>query len=72
MNNLKSIEKKISQLTPGLVVKLDDYLDFLLSQKKEKRKGRILKQNWAGGLEEYNKQYSSLELQKLALEWRTK
>ncbi len=72
MNSLKTIEKKISQLPPSLVVKLDDYLDFLLSQRKVSVNSNILKQTWAGGLKEYKKKYSSLELQKLALEWRTK
>jgi len=32
----------------------------------------MLKQTWAGGIKEYKKKYTSLELQKLALEWRTK
>ncbi|HEY6231115.1 MAG TPA: hypothetical protein VIW64_07620 [Pyrinomonadaceae bacterium] len=31
---------------------------------------RKLKQNWAGGLSDYRGQYTSLELQKKALEWR--
>lgn len=36
----------------------------------EKRKGKKLSQNWAGALKEYRSQYTSLELQKKALEWR--
>jgi len=72
MSNLKTIEKKISQLPPNLVIKLDDYLDYLLSQTKIKKESLFLKQTWAYGLKEYSKKYSSIELQKLALEWRTK
>jgi hypothetical protein len=72
MYNLKTIEKKINQLPPSLVVKLDDYLDYLLSQKKVKKDTKVLTQTWAGGLKEYKKKYTSIELQKLALEWRTK
>ncbi|HSS21745.1 MAG TPA: hypothetical protein VLL54_16855 [Pyrinomonadaceae bacterium] len=34
------------------------------------RTGRKLTQNWAGGLGEYSNKYTSLELQKKALEWR--
>ena len=64
MNNIKTIEKKINQLPPSLVVKLDDYLDFLLSQKKANSTSKMLKQNWAGGLKDYKNKYSSLELQK--------
>lgn len=72
MNSLKLIEKKISKLPPNLVIKLDDYLDYLLSQVKIKKDRDFLRQTWAGGLKEYKKKYSSIELQKLALEWRTK
>lgn len=72
MNSLKTIERKISQLPPNLVVKLDNYLDFLLSQKTVKKDTKVLTQTWAGGLKEYKKKYTSIELQKLALEWRIK
>lgn len=34
------------------------------------KSARKLKQNWAGGLSKYREQYTSLELQKKALEWR--
>ena len=37
-------------------------------RKKSKRK---LRQNWAGALREYREQYTSLELQEKALEWRS-
>ncbi len=72
MNNLKTIEKKISQLPPSLVGKLGDYLDYLLSQKVVKKESKVLSQGWAGGLKEFKKKYSSIELQKLSMEWRTK
>ena len=72
MNSLKTIEKKINQLSPSLVIKLDDYLDYLLSHINIKKTSRILKQDWAGGLKDYRKKYSSIELQKLSMEWRTK
>lgn len=72
MDSLKTIEKKISQLPPSLIGKLDDYLDYLLSQKIVKTDSKVLSQNWAGGLKEFKKKYSSIELQKLSLEWRTK
>ncbi len=70
MNSLKTLEKKISQLPPGLIIKLDDYLDYLLSQNQLNIHANKLKQTWAGGLKEFNNKYSSLELQKLALKWR--
>jgi hypothetical protein len=71
MNSLKTIEKKIYQLTPDLVTKLDDYIDYLLSRKKVNKSSKLLKQDWAGGLKDYKNNYTSIELQKLALEWRT-
>ncbi len=72
MSNYESLEQKINQLSPNLVVKLDDYLNFLLSKKQDAIESVFLKQTWAGGLEDYKKDYTSLELQKLALEWRSK
>lgn len=72
MNNIRTIERKINQLPPSLVIKLEDYLDYLLSQRKVKQDYSVLNQTWAGGIKEYKKKYTSLELQKLALEWRTK
>jgi len=44
MNSLKTLEKKISQLPPGLVIKLDDYLDYLLSQNRLNIHANKLKQ----------------------------
>lgn len=38
---------------------------------KEDKARRKLQQSWAGALAEYCDQYTSTELQKLALEWRT-
>ena len=72
MNNFKIIEKKINQLSPNLVNKLDDYLNYLLEQNKTKNDSKILNQSWAGGLKDFKKKYTSIELQKLSLEWRTK
>ena len=46
-----------------------DFVDFLL-EKRSRKSGRKLRQDWAGALEDYRGQYTSLELQKKALEWR--
>jgi len=37
---------------------------------RKKKKGKLL-QNWAGAIRDYKEQYTSLELQKKALEWRS-
>jgi hypothetical protein len=42
---------------------------ILPAEKREKKKKR-LSQNWANSLSDYRSQYTSLELQKKALEWR--
>jgi hypothetical protein len=41
-----------------------------LLEKRERKTGRPLRQDWAGALRKYRNQYSSLELEKKALEWR--
>lgn len=69
MNARKNIESKIIQLSPGLIGELDHYLDYLVD-KKVLRKSNKLRQDWAGGLSEIN--YSAVELQKKALDWRQK
>lgn len=69
MGNLKTIENKIQNLPPDLIDDLNDYINFLLSKSKHKKK-RKLKQDWAGSLGDISNNYSSIELQKKALEWR--
>ena len=63
------IEEKIKKLSPGLINELDHYLDYLINKGNSRRTGK-LKQNWAGDLNDIK--ISSLELQKLALDWRKK
>jgi hypothetical protein len=53
------------------MAELDSFLDKLL--KKEERRGTgKLKQDWAGALKEFKTEFTSLELQKKALDWRVK
>ena len=44
-------------------------MEFLIS-KHDRELGKKLRQDWAGALGDYRGQYSALELQKKALEWR--
>ena len=69
MRAIKNIETKINQLTPGMIEELDHFLDYLIN-KRIVRKPKKLKQDWAGGLKDVK--LSSIELQKLALDWRQK
>ncbi len=61
--------ERIKQLPPDLHDEVIDFIDFLMTQKVAKRKKRP-KLDWMGGLKEYRDQYTSLELQRKALEWR--
>ena len=73
MKDIKNIENKIHKLSPHLLEEVEDFIDFLISKKQKSRnKEKRLKQNWAGALSEFSNQYSSVELQKKALEWRKK
>jgi len=69
MRAIKNIETKIGLLTPGLIGELDHYLDYLIN-KSVVRMPKKLKQDWASGLKDVK--MTSIELQKLALDWRQK
>jgi len=64
-----TIEEKLKQLPPYLYEEVIDFIDFLIVKKVSKLKKRP-KLDWIGGLREYREQYTALELQKKALEWR--
>ena len=66
---MQTLKQLIDQLPPELQQEVQDFVEFLLERKVRKR-GRKLRQDWAGALKEYRDQYTSLELQKKALEWR--
>lgn len=66
---MENLEKLIQGLPPDLKQEVEDFVQFLLS-KRAKKLGKKLRQDWGGGLKEYRQQYSSLKLQKKALEWR--
>jgi hypothetical protein len=71
MSKIEEIERKISKLPPGAISELDLYLDTLLKKVKQaESKDGKLKQDWGGALKEWKKDFTSLELQKKALEWR--
>jgi len=48
---VKNIETKISQLSPGLIEELDNFLDYLINKRVIRKSGK-LKQDWAGGLKD--------------------
>jgi hypothetical protein len=66
---VKSLEELVQELSPDLRSEVRDFVEYLLS-KQERRAGKTLRQDWAGGLRDYREQYTSLELQHQALQWR--
>lgn len=63
------VEEKIKRLPPNLQREVMDFVEFLLkrTEGREKKKPKL---SWIGGLKEYRDRYTSLELQRKALEWR--
>jgi hypothetical protein len=66
---MDSIEQLIRELPPDLRQEVRDFAEFLV-QKRQRKAGRKLRRDWAGALRDYRDQYTSLELQKMAMEWR--
>ena len=65
---MKSIEELIKELPPDLHQEVRDFMEFLM-QKRGSRKQKKLRMSWAGALKEYRDRFTSLDLQKKALEW---
>ncbi|MFM6631098.1 MAG: DUF2281 domain-containing protein, partial [Microcystis panniformis] len=62
----KSLEELVRQLSPQLKVEVQTFVESLLSKSNQPIK-RKLRQDWAGMLKT---DYTSIELQHLAVEWR--
>jgi hypothetical protein len=66
---LKPLEELVKELPPASQAEVRDFVEFLL-EKRRKKSVKTLRQNWAGALSDYRDQYTSLELQQKALDWR--
>ena len=66
---VRSLEELMRELPPDQFAEVRDFIEFLLS-KRDRRAGKTLQQDWAGALREHRRQYTSLELQHRASEWR--
>jgi hypothetical protein len=66
---MENLEDLIQQLS---VAKRDEVRDFVLFllEKQRRRAPRTLCQDWAGGLADLKNQFTAIELQKKALDWR--
>jgi|Deesub1362A_J573_1020465.scaffolds.fasta_scaffold24504_2 hypothetical protein len=66
---LERLERLLNQLPPDLQKEVEDFVRFLLARRKKKRREKM-RQDWAGALRDYRDEFTSLELQRKALEWR--
>jgi hypothetical protein len=65
----KPLVELIENLPPEIEEEVKDFVEFLL-ERRVRKPGKKLRQDWAGALKDYRAQYTSLELQKRASEWR--
>jgi hypothetical protein len=65
----KPLEELVKELPADSQAEVRDFVEFLL-QKQKRKPAQKLRQNWAGALADYASEYTSLELQKKALDWR--
>lgn len=67
---VKPLPELVQELPPYAQRVVRDFVEFLLVKHRPKA-GRKLRQDWAGALRDYRNQYTALELQRKALEWRS-
>ena len=67
--SIETLDRKLELLPPELHREVVDFVDFLLAKKVPAKKKKPML-DWVGGLKEYRDQYTALELQKKALDWR--
>jgi len=65
---MKTLEELIKELPPELQQEVQDFARYLFETKVHPKQTK-LRMEWAGGLAEFRGQFTSLELQKKALEW---
>lgn len=65
----KPLETLVRELPPAMRAEVRGFVEFLLTKRRRTARRR-LRQDWAGALQAYRQQYTSVALQHLALEWR--
>jgi hypothetical protein len=68
VKTLDEVIESTKELPEELQTEVRDFARFL-RENRIPRPRRKLRQDWAGGLREFRDKYTSLELQKKALEW---
>jgi hypothetical protein len=65
---MERIEQLMEKLPPELQQEVCDFAKFLLTKNPRPRRRRM-NMKWAGALREFRDKFTSVELQKKALEW---
>ena len=65
---MSPLSELVEKLPPDLQREVEDFARLLLETRGQAKGGRF-RLDWAGGLSEYRDRFTSLELQKKALEW---
>jgi hypothetical protein len=64
----RPLSEMVDDLSPDLQSEVRQFVEFLRWRRRQPR--RRLKQDWAGALRDLRDQYTSLDLQRLSVEWR--
>jgi len=66
----QAIEAKLDELPENSKREVLDYIEFMLHKYGKKTKRGKFRFDWEGGLSDLKEEYTSVELQHKALEWR--
>ena len=66
---IKPLDQLLKELPPESQAEVRNFVEALIERRQRKSNG-YLRQSWAGALEDYREQFTSLELQKKSLDWR--
>ena len=66
---IKPLDELLKELSADSQAEVRDFVESLIEKRRRQSDGH-LRQDWAGALENYREQFTSLELQKKALDWR--
>ena len=69
--SIKQINKKIKKIPPHLLPEVMDYIDYLVNKYGSfPKSGETFNFIWEGGLSDISKEYTSVDLQHQAMDWR--
>lgn len=70
MSQTRPLPELVQELPPDAQELVREFVEFLLAKRKAGA-GTTLRQDWAGALRDYRDEYTSLELEEQALNWRS-